>query len=65
MISEWKKQQSFVRKPDEERPCRRHTVRMTRLPRRRRMHSKVVLTPVEIRLLVARLRNRRVRWFFC
>jgi len=30
-------------------------VRMTRLPRRRRMHSKVVLAPVELRLLVARL----------
>jgi integrase len=30
-------------------------VRMTRLPRRRRMYSKVVLTPAEIRLLVSRL----------
>src|ERR1700732_523132 len=30
-------------------------VRMTRLPRRRRMHEKAVLTPVQLRLLVARL----------
>jgi integrase len=30
-------------------------VRMTRLPRRRRMHAKVVLTPAQLRLLVAKL----------
>jgi integrase len=30
-------------------------VRVTRLPRRRRMHAKTVLTPVQLRLLVARL----------
>ena len=30
-------------------------VRMTRLPRRRRMHAKAVLTPVQLKLLAARL----------
>ncbi len=40
-------------------------VRMTRLPRRRRMQSKVVLAPVELRCWWPDCRNRRVRWFFC